>query len=130
MFIKTGLLVLVEQPKQMVALRPPPVAERSLRLHSSKLFLFYANNSYFFEKIEKIYLFKKIPLYKIKRKGSVRTDYLFGVLPIVRRKKKYRETNESILLDKIGDVNNTLADLLQNACSVTQHQIEKQAIFI
>ena len=82
------------------------------------------------EKIEKIYLFKKIPLYKIKRKGSVRTDYLFGVLPIVRRKKKYRETNESILLDKIGDVNNTLADLLQNACSVTQHQIEKQAILI
>ena len=28
MFIKTGLLVLVEQPKQMVALRPPPVAEK------------------------------------------------------------------------------------------------------
>lgn len=28
MFIKTGLLVLVEQPKQMVALRPPPVADK------------------------------------------------------------------------------------------------------
>lgn len=27
-------------------------------------------------------------------------------------------------------MNNTLADLLQNACSVTQHQIEKQAILI
>jgi len=28
MLIKTGLLVLVEQPKQMVALRPPPVADK------------------------------------------------------------------------------------------------------
>ena len=28
MFIKAGLLVLVEQPKQMIALRPPPVADK------------------------------------------------------------------------------------------------------
>jgi len=63
------------------------------------------------EKVKKIYLFKKIPLYKIKQKGNVRTDYLFGLLPIIRRKKKYQETNESILLDKVDSVNNTLTDL-------------------